>query len=99
LAVYGNNVVRRGVEAAASSPETNRNDIGKQGPLPPGNGKALLLPDDDDDDGLTEDTLQNEEDVVRDAFRFLDGSEIDVGDDEDEVVYMRYSLNESNLLN
>jgi hypothetical protein len=40
-----------------------------------------------DDDFLNEDAARTDDDVVRDAFRFLDGSDQDL--EEDEIVYMR----------
>ena len=48
-----------------------------------------LLPKDPDDDNMTEQTSRTDDDVVRDAFRFLntEGDIEDMDEDEDEIVW------------
>ena len=48
-----------------------------------------LLPKDPDDDNMTEHTSRTDDDVVRDAFRFLntEGDIEDMDEDEDEIVW------------
>ena len=51
-----------------------------------------LLPKDTDDDNMTERTSRTDDDVVRDAFKFLtEGDVEDMDEDEDEIVWdLRY---------
>ena len=47
-----------------------------------------LLPKDSDDDNLTEGTSRTDDDVVRDAFKFLNTEEdVEVDEEEDEIVW------------
>jgi protein SMG7 len=48
-----------------------------------------LLPKDPDDDNMTEGTSRTDDDVVRDAFKFLntEGNIEDMDEDEDEIVW------------
>ena len=45
-----------------------------------------LLPKDPDDDNMTEHTSRTDDDVVRDAFKFLTEGDIE-DEDEDEIVW------------
>ena len=54
-----------------------------------------LLPKDHDDDNMTELTSRTDDDVVRDAFKFLNREEAieDVDEEEDEIVWdPRYAI-------
>ena len=50
-----------------------------------------LLPKDPDDDNMTERTSRTDDDVVRDAFKFLntEGDVEDTDDEEEEIVWNR----------
>ncbi|KAJ7594373.1 hypothetical protein C8J56DRAFT_745711, partial [Mycena floridula] len=93
LAVYGNRFMLKGVEAlppltegAGSFPNKHILDSIRDN---------RMIRSDTEDDELTELTSKTDDEVVRDAFRFLDTSdreEASVGDDdeeEDEVLYPR----------
>lgn len=84
LAIYGNQFMIKGVEARPQRAD------GSMEPIILDTAKYQALGDPDDD--MSEITSRTDDDVVRDAFRFLDNADRDTNDDEDgddEIVYLR----------
>jgi hypothetical protein len=83
--VFGKQIVLRGVESETQNVPFDRPAVTQ--PALDAIQARRLTQADMDDDFLNEDAARTDDDVVRDAFRFLDGSDQDL--EEDEIVYMR----------
>lgn len=92
LALYGNRFVLKGVESVVQPLPIGRageNSLPQQSSLFATIRDSSLIFRDSDEDAMTEQTSRTDDEVVRDAFKFLDGSDrdVDTDDQDDEIVW------------